>query len=82
MQVTYTSKLPDTLLKELELVAAKLKTSKKDVIAAALTHYFEELKKAEYIASFKKAKGEPEIIEMAEEGFGDYSKLRLKNSSD
>ena len=75
MQVTYTSKLPDTLLKEIESVATKLKTSKKDVIETALTHYFEEIKKAEYIASFKKAKGEPEIIELAEDGLGDYLKM-------
>ncbi|HEV7382942.1 MAG TPA: CopG family transcriptional regulator [Dyadobacter sp.] len=75
MQVTYTSKLPDTLLKELESVAIKLKTSKKDVIETALTNYFEEIRKAEYVASFKKAKGDPDMIELTEEGMDDYLKM-------
>ena len=75
MQVTYTSKLPDTLLKELETVANKLKTSKKDVIETALTLYFERIKKAEYIASFKRAKGDEDIIELTGSGFEDYLKM-------
>lgn len=75
MQVTYTSKLPDTLLKELEAVASKLKTSKKDVIETALTHYFERIKRAEYIASFKRAKGDQEIVDLAEDGLADYLKM-------
>ncbi|GLU56291.1 CopG family transcriptional regulator [Dyadobacter frigoris] len=75
MQITYTSKLPDTVLKELETVASKLKTSKKDVIETALNLYFEQIKKAEYVASFKKAKGDQEIIELSEDGLDDYLKM-------
>lgn len=75
MQVTYTSKLPDTLLKELETVANKLKTSKKDVIETALKQYFERIRKAEYIASFKRAKGDQEVTDLAEEGLEDYIKM-------
>ena len=74
MQVTYTSKLTDVVLEELDLVSQKLKKSKREIIETALNQYFEQLKKAEYVASFKKIKGDAEIMELSEMGFEDYLK--------
>jgi predicted transcriptional regulator len=72
MQITYTSKLTDVVLDELNEVAQKFKTSKREIIETALNQYFERIKKAEYVASFKRAKGDTELTELADMGLEDY----------
>jgi rRNA-processing protein FCF1 len=75
MQITYTSKLTDVVLGELDSVSQKLKKSKREIIETALNQYFERIKKAEYVASFKKIKGDSELNELAEIGLDDYLNL-------
>ncbi len=75
---TYTSTLPGSLLKELEEFAHKLKTTKKNLIEKAVTNYLEELKRQEYIKSFKKANNDNETLLIAEEGIAGYKKMLEK----
>lgn len=72
MQITYTSKLSESMFQELEQMTQKLRKTKRDIIETALSQYFEQLKRAEYVASFKKAKGDEEMNEMCEMGFDDF----------
>lgn len=55
--VNYTSSLPSDLLEMLDQYAVKFKVPKNRIIENSLIAYFENLKKAEYIRSFKKAAG-------------------------
>jgi metal-responsive CopG/Arc/MetJ family transcriptional regulator len=71
----FTSSLPLDLLDALDLYARKFKVPKNHIIEQALKAYFEKLKKAEYIHSFKKAAGDVEMISLAEEGLADYLKI-------
>ncbi len=71
---TFTSTLPDELLKKLNEMAVKLAIPKNKIIEKALQIYLDQLTRAEYIKSFKSASGDENIIEMAEEGMEDYLK--------
>lgn len=71
----YTSSLPVDLLDLLDHYAARFKVPKNRIIENSLRAYFENLKKAEYIHSFKKAAGDPEIAGIAGEGLEDYLKI-------
>lgn len=72
MQITYTSKLSESVAQELELMTQKLNTTKRAIIEKALNQYFEQIKKAEYIASFKRANGDLEVKELSEMGLEDF----------
>ena len=71
---TFTSTLPDSLLKILSEKATALSVPKNKLIENALRIYLEYLDKAEYIKSYKKAAADSEILSMAEEGMEDYFK--------
>ena len=73
--VNYTSSLPSDLLELIDQYAVRFKVPKNRIIENSLKAYFENLKKAEYIRSFKQAAGDSEMIEMAEEGLEDYLKI-------
>lgn len=73
--LTYTSTLPNNLLKELEKYAEKLKTTKKNLIEKAVTNYLEELKRQEYVNSFKYANQDKQMLMIAEEGIAEYKKM-------
>jgi hypothetical protein len=71
----YTSSLPSDLLEMLEVYAVKFKVPKNRIIENSLKAYFDNLKKAEYVRSFKKAAGETEMLDLAEEGLEEYLKI-------
>ncbi len=73
--VNYTSSLPADLLETLEQYAVRFKVPKNRIIEKSLKAYFDNLKRAEYIRSFKVAAGDSEIIDMAEEGLEEYLKI-------
>ena len=73
--VNYTSSLPAELLDQLEQYATKFKVPKNRLIENSLKAYFANLKQAEYIRSFKRAAGDTEFVDMAEEGLEDYLKI-------
>lgn len=71
---TFTSTLPDNLLKQLADKAKSLSVPKNKLIENALRLYLEHLEKAEYIKSYKQAATDKDILLIAEEGMEDYLK--------
>ena len=71
----YTSSLPADLLEKVEEYAEKFNVPKNKIIEKSLRAYFENLKRAEYIKSFRSAAQETEMADMAEEGLEDYLKI-------
>ncbi len=69
--VNFTSSLPSDLLAQVEEYAERFKVSTNKIIEQSLLAYFENLKKAEYIRSFRRAADDVEIVNMAEEGLED-----------
>ncbi|KAF0234591.1 MAG: hypothetical protein FD181_3658 [Prolixibacteraceae bacterium] len=69
---TFTSTLPDELLKNLNEMAGKLAVPKNKIIEKALQIYLDQLTRAEYVKSYKLASVDENIIEIAEEGMVDY----------
>lgn len=69
---TFTSTLPEDLLKLLSEKANKLSLPKNKLIENALRLYLEHLEKAEYIQSYKKASMDKDLLSLAEEGMEDY----------
>lgn len=71
---TFTSSLPDDLLKQLTEKAKALSLPKNKLIETALRLYLEHLDRAEYRKSYKKASEDEDILTVAEEGMQDYLK--------
>jgi hypothetical protein len=69
---TFTSTLPDDLLRLLSEKANNLSMPKNKLIENALRLYLEHLEKAEYIKSYKAASADTDILTIAEEGMSDY----------
>ena len=70
-----TTSLPTELVGLIKEYSIKFKVPKNRILEEALKAYFERMKKAEYIHSFKKAALDEEIVLMAEEGLADYLKI-------
>ena len=75
---TFTSNLPGDLLKLLAEKAESLALPKNRLIENALRLYLTHLEKAEYIKSYRRAKSDPDILTIAEEGMRDYLSLLEK----
>ncbi len=71
----FTSSLPVDLLKMLDFYARKFDIPKNNILELALMEYFERVKKAEYVRSFKAAAGDTDQIMLAEEGIENYLKI-------
>ncbi|MBT3383235.1 MAG: ribbon-helix-helix domain-containing protein [Prolixibacteraceae bacterium] len=71
---TFTSTLPDELLLKLNEMAKKMAIPKNKIIEKALHIYLDQLVRAEYIRSYKQAREDENILEIAEEGMADYLK--------
>jgi metal-responsive CopG/Arc/MetJ family transcriptional regulator len=69
---TYTSTLPDNLLKALAKASKDLKMPKNKIIEKAVEVYLEQLDKAAYLKSYKRMAADEDMIKMAEEGMADY----------
>ncbi|MEO8514862.1 MAG: CopG family transcriptional regulator [Ignavibacteria bacterium] len=72
---TFTSSINTKVMKRLRGYSDKYKMPKNKIIEDALLKYFDELKKAEYISSFKRANKDTEMLQMAEEGLEDYLQI-------
>lgn len=72
---TFTSSLPDHLLKDLSDRARELKIPKNKLIQKALEYYLEKLDRASFLNSYKKMADDPEHLLMAEEGIEDWFKI-------
>ncbi len=71
---TFTSTLPDDLLKELTDAANNLNLPKNKLIEKALRLYLEQLNKAAYIKSYREMGEDADVLKMAEEGMAAYAK--------
>ncbi len=71
---TFTSTLPDDLLQRLADYAKKLSLPKNKLMENALNLYLDHLKRAEYSKSYRQAAKDEDILQVAEEGMGDYLK--------
>jgi predicted transcriptional regulator len=69
---TFTSSLPDELLKQLADTAKEMKLPKNKLIEKALSIYLEQIEKARFVASYKRMADDPDMLAMAEEGMADY----------
>jgi hypothetical protein len=69
---TFTSTLPDDLLRLLSEKANDLSLPKNKLIENALRLYLTHLEKAEYARSYKQAANDKDILQVAEEGMEDY----------
>jgi len=70
--VTYTSSLPNMVMEEVVEYAQKKNVSKNKVIEIALKRFFEEEIKQELQDTFQLASKDKELVQLAEEGLGDY----------
>ncbi|HBB93597.1 MAG TPA: CopG family transcriptional regulator [Bacteroidales bacterium] len=73
--VNYTSTLPSDVMEKLDFYATRFKVPKNRIIEKSLKAYFERLKNAEYTRSFRRAAGDQDVVDMAEEGLDDYLKI-------
>lgn len=71
---TFTSSLPDSLLEKLSAMAKELQLPKNRLIEKALEVYLDQIERAQYVKSYKKAGDDMEIMAVAEEGMIDYLK--------
>lgn len=71
---TFTSTLPDELLRKLNEMAGKLALPKNKIIEKALLIYLDQLTRAEYVKSYKQAEDDANILDIAEEGMEEYIK--------
>lgn len=69
---TFTSSLPDSLLKTLEEKARQLAVPKNRIIERALKLYLDQLNKAEYARSYKQMADDTDMLLLADEGLTDY----------
>ena len=72
LMATFTSSLPDDLIKLLTEKAKVLSVPKNRLIENALRLYLEHLDRAEYIRSYKMADKDEDLVSIAEEGMQDY----------
>lgn len=69
---TFTSSLPNDLLKLLEQKAKELGMPKNKLIEKALSIYLDQLNRAAYVKSYKRMGDDEDITQIAEEGMEDY----------
>lgn len=60
--MVFTSSLSKDLLNELDYYARKLNKNKNQILEAALIRFLDELKRMEYIRSFKRANKDKELL--------------------
>lgn len=71
---TFTSTLPDDLLLSLSNYAKQLSIPKNQLIEKALRLYLDQLKRAQYIKSYKRLSDDVDTLMVAEEGILEYFK--------
>lgn len=69
---TFTSSLPEKTLEQLSAMAKQLNMPKNQIIYDALTKYFFEMERQQFIDSFERVAGDEEMTELADMDLGDY----------
>ena len=70
--MTFTSTLPDDLIKLLNDKSKEYKMPKNKLIEKALRIYLDQLNRMAYLKSYKQMKDDTDILLLAEEGMYDY----------
>src|SRR5690606_11149311 len=71
---TFTSSLPDDLLRQLAEYADRIGVAKNKIIEKALRVYLDQMTRAEYAKSYRRANQDSDIMMVAEEGMTYYLK--------
>ena len=69
---TFTSSLPDNLLRLLDEKAKELSLPKNKLIERALSLYLDHLNRAAYVKSYKQMAADIDLLAIVEEGMTDY----------
>ena len=69
---TFTSSLPDDLLRQLSEYAERIGVAKNKIIEKALRVYLDQMNRAEYAQSYRQAGEDSDILLLAEEGVAEY----------
>ena len=69
---TFTSSLPDDLLVQLAEYADRIGVAKNKIIEKALRVYLDQMARAEYAKSYRRAGQDADIMMVAEEGMVEY----------
>ncbi len=69
---TFTSSLPDDVLKMLAEKAKAHSVPKNKLIERALRLYLDQLNRAEYVQSYKQMANDIDVLKVAEEGMAEY----------
>ena len=75
---TFTSTLPEDLLKLLKEKADKFSVPMNKLIEKALRIYLDQLNRAEYVKSYKTAAQDQDVMAMAEDGMEEYLQQLLE----
>lgn len=70
-----TTSLPSEMIARLNEYSGKFGIPKSRILELALSAYFDKIKKAEYIRTFKAAASDEEQYLLAEEGLEEYLKI-------
>lgn len=70
-----TTSLPSEMIARLNEYSRKFGIPKSRILELALSAYFDKIKKAEYIRTFKAAASDEEQYLLAEEGLEEYLKI-------
>lgn len=69
---TFTSSLPDDLLVQLAEYADRIGVAKNKIIEKALRLYLDQVTRAEYAKSYRRAAQDSDTMMVAEEGMAEY----------
>lgn len=69
---TFTSSLPEDVLRQLAKKAKELKLPKNKLIEKALRIYLDQLNRSAYLKSYKQMSKDEDILQIAEEGMEEY----------
>lgn len=79
---TFTSSLPEELLRLLEEKAKELSLPKNKLIERALRLYLDQLNRASYLKSYKKMADDVDLLAIAEEGMADFMQELQKRDNE
>ncbi len=75
---TFTSSLPDEMLKRLQDLSAELKVPKNRILERALDKYLHEVERQIFIRSYQAVSSDQEMLLLAEEGMEEYNDILIK----
>lgn len=75
---TFTSSLPDQMLKRLQDLSVELNVPKNRILERALDRYLQEVERQIFIRSYQAMSGDSELLSLAEDGMEEYNDELIK----